>query len=228
MRALRLLAVTAGVLALAAAAGSSRAERQSAPVPAAAVAAGLGHTCALTPAGRRRVLGLQRSRRARRRADARTARRPSPCPASQAGVTAIAEGLRNSCAITTRGRRQMLGRDLLRRARRRNDHPAPHAGRRRRAEHRREGDLGGRRRRLCSDGLRRREMLGLQLPGPARRRDVDRPSDAGRRVRADERCDCDRVGTGPSNLRDRGRRASHVLGSRPSDAGRRFGTRRTA
>jgi len=51
MRALRLLVVAAGLLAVAAAAGASRAETQSARVPATAIAAGLGHTCALTRVG---------------------------------------------------------------------------------------------------------------------------------------------------------------------------------
>ena len=102
MTALRLLAVTAGAVALAATAGSSRAERQAAPVPAVAVVAGLGHTCALTRLGGVECWGYNTHDEL---GDGRTANSSTPVPVSglASGVTAIAAGLRNSCAITTGG-----------------------------------------------------------------------------------------------------------------------------
>ncbi len=102
MRALRLLAVTIGLLALAAAAGSSRAERQSLTVPAAAVTAGLDDTCALTRAGGVECWGYNGHDEL---GDGQTPDSVTPVPVSglASGVTAIAEGLRNACAITCGG-----------------------------------------------------------------------------------------------------------------------------
>jgi hypothetical protein len=102
VRALRLLAVAAGLVALAVTAGSSRAERQSTPVPAAAVVAGLADTCALTRAGGVECWGYNGHDEL---GDGQTADSLTPVPVSglASGVSAIAAGLRNACAITRGG-----------------------------------------------------------------------------------------------------------------------------
>jgi alpha-tubulin suppressor-like RCC1 family protein len=102
VRALRLLAVAGGLLALAAVAGSSRAERQSASASAVSVAAGLADTCALTSAGGVECWGYNGHDEL---GDGQTADSLTPVPVSglASGVTSIAEGLRNACAITRGG-----------------------------------------------------------------------------------------------------------------------------
>ena len=102
MRVFRLLAVTAGLLALAATAGSGRAERQAPPVRATAVVAGLGHTCALTRSGGVMCWGYNTHDEL---GDGKTPNSTTPVPVSglASGVTAIAAGLRNTCAITREG-----------------------------------------------------------------------------------------------------------------------------
>ena len=187
MRALRLLAVAAGLVALAVTAGSSRAERQSTPVPRRGGRRGPGRHVRLDPSGRRRVLGLQRARRARRRADRgqpdarsgvrpRAAASPRSPKASGTPVRSRKEGGAKCWGAIYFG---ALGDGTPTRHRTSVDVGG--------LERRREGDLGRLGRRLRSHGLRRREVLGLQLPWPARRRDVDRSCDAGRRFGADER-----------------------------------------
>ena len=101
MRALRLLCVAAG-LVLVAAAGSSRADRQSAPVPATAVAAGLGHTCALTNAGAVECWGYNGHDELGNGQDGDSAT-PVTVSGLDRGVTSIAAGLRHSCAVTSAG-----------------------------------------------------------------------------------------------------------------------------
>jgi alpha-tubulin suppressor-like RCC1 family protein len=102
VRALRLLTLAAGLAALAVAAGSSLAERQAATVPAKAVGAGLANTCALTRAGGVECWGYNGDDEL---GDGHAADRSTPVAVSglASGVTAIAEGLRNACAITRGG-----------------------------------------------------------------------------------------------------------------------------
>ena len=102
MRTLRLLTVTAGVFALAATAGSSRAAREAAPVRAEAVAAGVAHTCALTTVGAVRCWGYN-GHDELGIAGRPDSSRPIGVPGLSEGVTAIAVGVRHSCAISRAG-----------------------------------------------------------------------------------------------------------------------------
>jgi len=102
VRALPLLTVAAGLAVLVAAAGSGRAERQVAQVPAAAIAAGLSDTCALTRAGGVECWGYNGDDQL---GDAQTRDSPTPVQVSglASGVTVLAEGQRNACAIMRGG-----------------------------------------------------------------------------------------------------------------------------
>jgi alpha-tubulin suppressor-like RCC1 family protein len=102
VQALRLLSVAVGLLALAAAAGSSRAERQSTPVPATAIAAGLGHTCALTRAGGVECWG-DNGHDELGNGQSGDSSTPVGVSGLKSGMTAIAAGVRHSCALTTAG-----------------------------------------------------------------------------------------------------------------------------
>jgi len=121
---LRLLTVSALAVVLAAAAGSGRAgtslvlvitsgsgESASTTVPAAAIAAGLGHSCALTRAGGVKCwgdnghdqLGVQT-----------TGNRVTAVDVSglSGGVTAIAAGVRHTCALTRAGSVKCWGANI--------------------------------------------------------------------------------------------------------------------
>jgi alpha-tubulin suppressor-like RCC1 family protein len=102
LTALRLLAVTAGAVALAATAGSGRAERQAAPVPATAIAAGLSHTCALTNVGAVECWGYNGHDELGNGQDGDSAT-PVGVSGLDRGVASIAAGVRHSCAVTSAG-----------------------------------------------------------------------------------------------------------------------------
>jgi alpha-tubulin suppressor-like RCC1 family protein len=101
VRALRLLTITAGIFALVATAGSSRAGREASPVGASAVAAGLADTCALTTAGAVRCWGYNGHDELG--VAGPDSSRPIDVPGLTAGVTSIAVGVRHSCAVTRAG-----------------------------------------------------------------------------------------------------------------------------
>jgi alpha-tubulin suppressor-like RCC1 family protein len=102
VRALPLLTLTAVLSALVATGGSSRAARDAAPARAAAVAAGLAHTCALTTAGAVRCWGYN-GHDELGIAGWPESERPLGVPGLSAGVRAISAGVRHSCAITRAG-----------------------------------------------------------------------------------------------------------------------------
>jgi hypothetical protein len=102
VRALRLLAVAAGLVALAVTAGSSRAERQSAPVPATAIAAGLAHTCVLTKPGGVKCWGYNGHDELGNEQVA-TSLTPVPVSGLAQGVASISAGVRHSCALLSTG-----------------------------------------------------------------------------------------------------------------------------
>jgi alpha-tubulin suppressor-like RCC1 family protein len=89
-------------VALVVAAGSGRAGTASAPVSATAIAAGLGFSCALTSAGGVKCWGTNGHDEL---GDGSMSDHPVPVDVSglSGGVTAIAAGVRHSCALTNAG-----------------------------------------------------------------------------------------------------------------------------
>ena len=102
MRALRLLTLAGGLLALAAAAGSSQGGWQAAPAPATAIAAGLAHTCALTSAGGVKCWGYN-GHDELGNGQVATSLTPVPVSGLSQGVGSISVGVRHSCALLTTG-----------------------------------------------------------------------------------------------------------------------------
>src|SRR4051794_9524286 len=90
-----LAALVTGALVAGAAGGAKR-------VPALAIDAGMGHTCALTAAGGVRCWGLNDEGQL---GDGTTQNRPAPVdvPGLDSGVTAVAAGAFHTCAVTGSG-----------------------------------------------------------------------------------------------------------------------------
>jgi len=104
VRATRLLIPAAGLVALVVAAGSGHGGTAAPPVPAAAIAAGLGHTCALTRAGGVKCWGYNgHDELGTGNKDLPESSTPVNVSGLGSGVTAIAAGIRHTCALTSAG-----------------------------------------------------------------------------------------------------------------------------
>ena len=147
------------------------------------------YTCALTDGRRREVLGRQRLRRARGRDDDGSSDAGRCRRASRAASPPSQPGSEHTCALTTGGRREVLGGQRRRAARGRDDaRRQPRPGRRGGPHERRRGRRGRWVPHLRADDRRRREVLGLQHLRPARRTGRhDRQQRSGRRVGPHER-----------------------------------------
>jgi len=106
---MKLLVAFALVVALAAAVGSGRGA--SAPVSATAIAGGLGFSCALTSTGGVKCWGTNGHDELGNGQDS-DSRSPVDVAGLSRGVTAIASGLRHSCAITTAGSAKCWGANI--------------------------------------------------------------------------------------------------------------------
>ncbi len=137
---------------------------------ATAIDAGSTHTCAIVASG---IVKCWGENFLGQLGDGTTTERHAPVSVS--GITGAERdrrGRRSDLRTARHGRRELLGRERLRRGRRRHPEPASDPGRGRR-RHDRDHDRRGRLAFVCLAHGRHRVVLGMELVRPARQRGVD-------------------------------------------------------